>query len=73
MRILGTVRHEPGTLLPIELSILGAGVDLALRGTPEFHGYAVAKEIREREEARRLAGQRTLYRALDRLEGPGEP
>lgn len=65
------MRRKPGVLLPLELSILGAGVDLTHRGTLEFHGYAVAKEIREREEARRLTAHGTLYRALDRLESAG--
>ena len=63
------MRRKPGTLLPLELSILGAGLDLARGGQTEFHGYAIAKEIRDREAARRLAAQGTLYRALDRLEG----
>ena len=65
------MRRRPGTLLPIELSILGAAVDLARGGEPEFHCYAVAKEIRERGEARRLTAHGTLYRALDRLEVAG--
>ena len=63
------MRRKPGTLIPIELSILGAALDLAHQGQTEFHGYAIAKEMREREAARRLAAQGTLYRALDRLEG----
>src|SRR3989337_296987 len=63
------MRRKPGTLIPIELSILGAALELLHRGQAEFHGYAIAKEIREREAARRLAAQGTLYRALDRLEG----
>ena len=63
------MRRKPGTLIPIELSILGAGLGYSHRGQAEFHGYAIAKEIREREAARRLAAQGTLYRALDRLEG----
>jgi DNA-binding PadR family transcriptional regulator len=65
------MRRKPGALLPIELSILRAGIDLAHEGSPLFHGYGVAKEIREREEARRLTAHGTLYRALDRLEGLG--
>jgi DNA-binding PadR family transcriptional regulator len=65
------MRRKPGTLLPIELSILGAALELANRGQAEFHGYAIAKEMRDREAARRLAAQGTLYRALDRLEGLG--
>jgi hypothetical protein len=51
------MRRKPGTLLPFELSILGAGLELAQHGQLEFHGYAIAKEMREREEARRLAAQ----------------
>jgi DNA-binding PadR family transcriptional regulator len=58
------MRRKPGTLIPIELSILGVALDLSHGGQAEFHGYAIAKEIREREAARRLAAQGTLYRAL---------
>ncbi len=65
------MRRKSGALFPIERSILGAGLDLADRGRGEFHGYAIAKEIGDREDARRLAAQGTLYRALDRLEGLG--
>jgi len=65
------MRRKPGTLLPIELSILGAGIDLQRRGLDTFHGYAVAKAIRDQVEARRLTAHGTLYRALDRLEGVG--
>lgn len=62
------MRRKPSTLLPIELSILNAGMSLRQRGTHEFHGYGVAKEIRDGREARRLTAHGTLYRALDRLE-----
>ena len=65
------MRRKPGTLLPFELSILAAGLDLSRNSQLEFHGYAIAKEMRDREAARRLAAQGTLYRALDRLEGLG--
>ena len=65
------MRRKPGTLLPFEVSILSAGLDLSSRGEPEFHGYAIAKELGEREAARKLAAQGTLYRALDRLERLG--
>ena len=65
------MRRKPGTLVPIEVSILAAGVALALGGEPEFHGYAVARELKEREEARRLTAHGTLYRALERLEKAG--
>lgn len=36
-------------------------------GTSEFYGYAIAKELRVSQGARRLTGHGTLYRALDRL------
>jgi DNA-binding PadR family transcriptional regulator len=62
------MRRKPGTLVPFEVSILGAALNLLRQGQPEFHGYAIAKEVRDREQARKLAGQGTLYRALDRLE-----
>ncbi|MDP9238485.1 MAG: PadR family transcriptional regulator [Chloroflexota bacterium] len=61
------MRRKPSALLPIELSILASAVELARLGTSEFYGYAMAKEIRDREAARRLTGHGTLYRALDRL------
>ncbi len=65
------MRRKPGTLVPLEVSILTAAVALALGGEPEFHGYAVARELKEREEARRLTAHGTLYRALERLEKAG--
>lgn len=65
------MRRKPGTLVPLEVSILTAAVALAFGGEPEFHGYAVAKELKEREEARRLTAHGTLYRALERLEQAG--
>ena len=65
------VRRKPGALLPLELSILGAGVDALTAGEPEFHGFAVAKAIQERDAARRLTAHGTLYKALGRLERAG--
>jgi PadR family transcriptional regulator PadR len=65
------VRRKPGTLLPIEESILGAGLELSREGSREFHGFLVAKELRDREGARSLTAHGTLYKALDRLERMG--
>jgi len=65
------VRRKPGTLLPIEEAILGAGVDLSRAGSSEFHGFLVAKELRDKEGARSLTAHGTLYKALDRLERMG--
>ena len=65
------MRRKPGVLLPIELSILAAGIEFARGTDPHFHGYAVAKVMRDSEGARRLTAHGTLYRALERLEAAG--
>jgi DNA-binding PadR family transcriptional regulator len=68
MRILRAMRRKQDALVPLEVAILRAGLGLRSSGQAEFHGYAVAKEIREGTEARRLTAHGTLYRALERLE-----
>src|SRR5580765_6973605 len=65
------VRRKPGTLLPLEVAILDAGTACARDGAPEFHGFAVAQRIQERDGARRLTAHGTLYKALARLERGG--
>jgi DNA-binding PadR family transcriptional regulator len=65
------VFRKPNVLLPIELSILEAGILMLREGAPEFHGYAIATVIRDQEEGRRLTAHGTLYRALDRMEKAG--
>lgn len=65
------MRRKKGTLLPLEVSILQCGIDLATRSAPRFHGFAIAKEIKDREEAKLLTARGTLYRALDRLQKSG--
>ena len=65
------MRRKPNALLPIELSILEAGLEMDRHGVKEFHGFLVAKEIKDRKEARLLTSHGTLYKALDRLEKAG--
>lgn len=67
----GMVRRKPGTLLPLEIAILEAGTERAKDGDPEFHGFAVAQAIQERDAARRLTAHGTLYKALGRMEAAG--
>lgn len=57
--------------MPLELSILEAALDLARRDTPEAHGFLLARELRDRQAARRLTAYGTLYKALERLEQRG--
>jgi PadR family transcriptional regulator, regulatory protein PadR len=64
-------RRKPGTLLPLERSILAAGVQAQRDGDAEFHGFAIAGAIQQREAARRLTAYGTLYRALGRMEDAG--
>ena len=65
------MRRREGALVPLEVSILEAAVDLRRRGVPEAHGFMLAKEMREERHARRLTAYGTLYKALDRLERAG--
>ncbi len=65
------MRRKPGALLPIELSILDAGIELSRRGVAEFHGYLIAAQMQEREGARRLTAHGTLYKALSRMQTAG--
>ena len=63
--------RKPNALLPLEISILESATDLKRGGVEEFHGFGIAKEIRDREGARLLAAHGTLYRALGRMEKAG--
>jgi hypothetical protein len=71
LRIIRGMRRKAETLLPIEFGVLNAGLALRRAGIAEFHGYAIAREMRDLAEARRLTAHGTLYRALDRLEVRG--
>lgn len=62
------MRRKAGALLSIEVAILQAGIVLLRGSDPEFHGYAIAREMRDQEGARSLTAHGTLYRALERLE-----
>ncbi len=64
-------RRAPGSLLPLEIDLLIAGVDLNRSGVPEFHGYAVAASLADATGAKRLTAHGTLYKALGRLADAG--
>src|SRR5438105_875069 len=65
------MRRKAGALVPLELAICTAAVELRAQGTEEFHGYLIAKEIKEHADNRLLTAYGTLYRALARLESMG--
>lgn len=65
------MRRKPDRLLPLELEILEAALVLQRRGTIRFHGYALAKLLKQRGDRRLLTAHGTLYRALHRLEKAG--
>ena len=65
------MRRKAGSLVPLELAICTAAVDLRRQGTDEFHGYLIAKELKEHADNRLLTAYGTLYRALGRLESMG--
>ena len=61
------MRRRQGAVLPIEESVLRIAV--ATQG--EFHGFEMAKELREIDDAKRLTAHGTLYKALSRMETAG--
>ena len=65
------MRRKQGTLLQIELSILESGLQLHAQQVQEFYGFLIAKELTEREGARKLTAYGTLYKALSRMEAQG--
>jgi PadR family transcriptional regulator, regulatory protein PadR len=58
-------------LVPLEMAICEAAVDLRRTGAEEFHGYLIAKQVGEARDAKLLTAYGTLYRALGRLEKMG--
>ena len=65
------MRRKPGAILPLEASILATAVELAKAGTTEFHGFELAKQLRDDDGQRKLTAHGTLYKALTRMEKAG--
>jgi PadR family transcriptional regulator, regulatory protein PadR len=65
------MRRKPGTLLPLEVDILEAGLELRRTGGARFHGFQLAKAIADHAGPRPLTSHGTLYKALQRLEEAG--
>ncbi len=65
------LRRKPGALLPLEREILEVALSMSRSGEATFHGFALARSMREHTGSRLLASHGTLYKALGRLEGFG--
>jgi len=65
------MRRKPGTLVPLEVSILEAALALRSAGDDSFHGFALARKIRDHDGGRSLTAHGTLYKALGRMERAG--
>jgi hypothetical protein len=65
------VRRKAGTVLPVELELLDAAIELKSSGTAEFHGFLIAHEMRDRSGAKDLIAYGNLYRILERMEKAG--
>jgi len=65
------MRRKAGSLISIEILILKAGAAIKTRSDLGFHGFMIAKEIKEGEGAGLLTTHGTLYKALGRMEKAG--
>ncbi len=65
------MRRKPGALVPLELEICRCAAELYRRGSKEFHGFEIAKRLKDVGDHRLLTAYGTLYRALGRLEKMG--
>lgn len=63
-------RRRPGTLLPLELSILEAGLALHAEAG-DFYGFALARQLSGRADGSGLTSHGTLYKALARMTEAG--
>lgn len=58
-------------MLPLEAAILSTAIDFIASGTTQFHGFVLAKHLRDAEGAKLLTAHGTLYKALSRMEKAG--
>jgi len=65
------VRRKVGHLVPLEVAICEAALDLRRRGLKTFHGYELAKALADAADVQQLTAYGTLYRALGRLDAMG--
>lgn len=71
LRIMPPMRRRPGSLVPLEVAICRAALDLKRQSRAEFHGYEIARHLGDAADQKLLTAYGTLYRALGRLEEMG--
>ena len=64
-------RRKKGELIAIEVEILLEAIHMSSAGLREFHGFAMAKQLRDVDGSDGLISHGTLYKALSRLEKSG--
>ena len=67
----GMPRRKAGELIAIEVDILVEALRVTTAGQVEFHGFALAKQLRDGRQSQGLIAHGTLYKALGRLEDVG--
>lgn len=65
------MRRRQDQIIPFEADILAAGLRMRAQGTPDFHGFQLAKGMREGKSARALTSHGSLYKALSRMADSG--
>lgn len=63
-------RRREDQLVSNEQRVLRAALELLARNDTDFHGYLIAKKLREDTSVRAVAAS-TIYRCMDRLEERG--
>ena len=63
-------RRRPGQVLPLELRILEAGLDLQTKDDG-FHGFLLATRLSATDDSVGLTAHGTLYKALGRMTEAG--
>lgn len=65
------MQRKKGVLTDLEMQILATGIDLRNEGQAEFHGFLLARELKERHGGLFRTAYGPLYKALDRMAGHG--
>lgn len=65
------MQRKRGTLTPLEVQILTTALQMASAGDRQFHGFLLAKRMKEQSGALFRTAYGPLYKALDRMNDQG--